>query len=128
MVKDTLRNTIYKSFEMFVAQPLSLLCSKIIRITNLKTDFLNNKSINVEILNDAIQVNMVNSDAAYNLLSGVVYKKKMQALRKTSLEGSLRSELQEVLPQNSAQTSPFILSSKAGSEVNFENKTSTIFN
>lgn len=81
-----MRNKILKSFETFVRQPLSLLCGKIIRITNMKTDFLNNKSIDVEILDDSIQVNVVNSESAYNLLSAVVYKKKMQELRKASFE------------------------------------------
>jgi len=76
-----LRNIILKSFETFIAQPLSLLKNKIIRITNLKSDFLNSSSINVNLLDDAVQIDVVNSERAYNLLSAVVYKRKMNELR-----------------------------------------------
>lgn len=110
-----MKNIVLKSFETFVTQPLSILCSKIIRLTNLKTDFLNNKSINVEILDDAIQVNVVNSESAYNLLSAVVYKKKMQALRRNSV-------------QNLGLTSPFGDDFKKFGNTVIENKTRTIFN
>ena len=78
------KNIIWKSFENFVTQPLSLLCSKIIRVTNIKTPFLSASGIGVDIMGDSIQINVVNSDGAYNLLSAVAYKKKMQALKRGS--------------------------------------------
>ncbi len=49
-----MRNIILKSFETFIAQPLSLLKNKIIRITNLKSDFLSSNAINVSLFDDTV--------------------------------------------------------------------------
>ncbi len=76
-----MRNIILKSFETFIAQPLSLLKHKIIRITNLKSDFLSSNAINVSLFDDTVQIDVVNSEKAYNLLSAVVYKRRMNELR-----------------------------------------------
>ena len=53
-----MRNVILKSFENFIAQPLGILRKKIIRIANLKADFLDSKSVNVELLDDSVQVTL----------------------------------------------------------------------
>lgn len=76
-----MRNIILKSFETFIAQPLSILRNKIIRIAMLKSNLTDFKNVSVEIMDDAIQVNVTNSEKVYNLLSAVVYKKKMHELR-----------------------------------------------
>jgi hypothetical protein len=76
-----MRNVILKSFETFLREPLSILRNKIINVVNLRTSLLDSKSIQVEILKDALQVNVVNSQNAYNLLSAVIYKQKMNELR-----------------------------------------------
>lgn len=81
-----MRNVILKSFETFVAQPLSFLKNKIVRIANLKSDLLNSKSINVNLFDDAVQIDVVNSEQAYNLLSAVVYKRKLNELRQIKIE------------------------------------------
>ena len=80
-----MRNIILKSFETFIAQPLSLLKNKIIRITNLKSDFLSSNAINVSLFDDTVQIDVVNSEHAYNLLSAVVYKRKMNELRQVKI-------------------------------------------
>jgi len=77
-----MRNVILKSFETFIAQPLSILRNKIIRIAMLKSNLTDYKNISVELLNnDTVQVNVTNSEKVYNLLSAVVYKKRMHELR-----------------------------------------------
>ncbi len=81
-----MRNVILKSFEDFISQPLGILRSKIIQIANLKSDFVSTKSVNVEIMDDTVQVNVVNNDNVYNLLSAVVYKKRLNELRTASYE------------------------------------------
>ena len=81
-----MRNVILKSFEDFIAQPLGILHKKIIQIANLKSDFVSTKSVNVEIMDDTVQVNVVNNDNVYNLLSAVVYKKRLNELRTASYE------------------------------------------
>ncbi len=88
-----MRNVILKSFEAFLREPLSILRNKIINVVNLRTSLLDSKSIQVEILKDALQVNVVNSQNAYNLLSAVVYKQKMNELRtlETKIENKKRT-------------------------------------
>ncbi len=81
-----MRNVILKSFEDFISQPLGILRNKIIQIANLKSDFVSTKSVNVEIMDDTIQVNVVNNDNVYNLLSAVVYKKRLNELRRPGYE------------------------------------------
>ncbi|MCX4275298.1 MAG: hypothetical protein OSJ27_05910 [Candidatus Gastranaerophilales bacterium] len=88
-----MRNIILKSFETFIAQPLSLLKNKIIRITNLKSDFLNSNAINVSLFDDTVQIDVVNSEKAYNLLSAVVYKRKMNELRQVNINENQASTI-----------------------------------
>ena len=88
-----MRNVILKSFETFIAQPLSLLKNKIIRITNLKSDFLSSNAINVSLFDDTVQIDVVNSESAYNLLSAVVYKKKLNELRQVKINENQTSTI-----------------------------------
>ncbi len=71
------KNKILDSFEEFVAVPLSILKQRIIQITGFKSDFVSSKSIDVELTDDAIHINCINNESAYNLLSSVIYKKQM---------------------------------------------------
>ena len=65
------------SFEEFIALPLSILKNRIIQITGFKSDFVSSKSINVELTDDTVHINVINSESAYNLLSSVIYKRQM---------------------------------------------------
>ena len=71
------KNKIMDSFEEFIALPLSILKNRIIQITGFKSDFVSSKSIDVELTDNTIHVNVVNSEGAYNLLSSVIYKRQM---------------------------------------------------
>lgn len=66
------------SFEEFIALPLSILKNRIIQITGFKSDFIETKSIDVELSDDTIRINCVNSESAYNLLSSVIYKREQR--------------------------------------------------
>ena len=70
------QNKILDSFEEFVALPISILKNRIIQITGFKSDFISNKSIDVELSDDAIHINVINNESAYNLLSSVLYKRR----------------------------------------------------
>ena len=72
------------SFEEFIALPLSILKNRIIQITGFRSDFISSKSINVELTDDKININVINSESAYNLLSSVIYKRQM--LKKQALK------------------------------------------
>ncbi len=71
------KNKIMDSFEEFIKLPLSILRKRIIQITGFKSDFVTTKSIDVDVDDEKININVVNSDGAYNLLSSVVYKRNL---------------------------------------------------
>ncbi len=85
------KNKIMDSFEEFVALPLSVLKNKLIQITGFKSDFISTKSIDVELSDDTIHINCVNSESAYNLLSSVIYKRKLN--QKKAIEQKAKEEL-----------------------------------
>ena len=78
------KNKILDSFEEFIALTLSILKNRIIQITGFKSDFMSSKSINIELMDDKIQINCINNESAYNLLSSVIYKREQK--RRTLLE------------------------------------------
>ena len=82
------------SFEEFIALPLSILRNRIIQITGFKSDFVETKSIDVELSENAIQINCINNEKAYNLLSSVIYKREQ---RKKGLLIQKQKENEELL-------------------------------
>ena len=70
------KNKIMDSFEEFLALPLSILKQRIIQITGYRSDFITRKSIDIDVSDNAIRINCINSEGAYNLLSSVIYKKR----------------------------------------------------
>ena len=92
------QNKILDSFEEFVALPISILKNRIIQITGFKSDFISNKSIDVELSDDAIHINVINNESAYNLLSSVLYKKRSNYKSKVEkrLEEAYQNTMQAV--------------------------------
>lgn len=86
------KNKIMDSFEEFIALPLSILKNRIIQITGFKSDFIDSKSINVELDDDTVRINCVNNEKAYNLLSSVIYKREQ---RKKALQKQQQEQQQE---------------------------------
>ena len=84
------KNKIMDSFEEFIALPLSILKNRIIQITGFKSDFIDSKSIDVELDDNTVRINCINNESAYNLLSSVIYKReqKRKALLKEKQEQS----------------------------------------
>jgi len=85
-------NKIMDSFEEFIALPLSILKNRIIQITGFKSDFMSTKSIDVELSDDAIRINCINNENAYNLLSSVIYKREQKR------KAMLKLQQEEVSP------------------------------
>lgn len=71
---------ILKSFEIFLREPLSLLRDRIIQIVNINTGSTQNKSVNIDLLEQKAQITVINSDKMYHLFQTVMYKqrKKME--------------------------------------------------
>ncbi|MBR6299003.1 MAG: hypothetical protein IKR34_07120, partial [Candidatus Gastranaerophilales bacterium] len=55
-----------------------------------KSDFVTNKKIDIELTDDTVQINCVNSENAYNLLSSVIYKRRLN--QKKRLEAQRNAE------------------------------------
>lgn len=73
---------IFKTFEIFLREPLSILKERIIQIVNVNSNLVTQSSINVEMLERKTQITVVNSEKMYNLLQTVLYKKKLKAEQK----------------------------------------------
>ncbi len=77
-----MKNNILKTFEEFLREPISILKRTIVNITGIETAEGGNRSITVETTDDGkIQINVINSKKAYNLLSSVMYKRQISELR-----------------------------------------------
>lgn len=74
-------NAILKSFEIFVMEPISILRQAIIQVVGIQTDNPYLKGIEVEKVGEKIQLNVINSEKAYNLLATVVYKRNLNNLK-----------------------------------------------
>lgn len=93
------KNKIMDSFEEFIALPLSILKNRIIQITGFKSDFIDSKSINVELDDNTVRINCINSEKAYNLLSSVIYKREQRkkALQKQQQEQQENQDLLSIV-------------------------------
>lgn len=72
---------IFKTFDIFLREPLSLFRNKIIQIVGLSSDSSKRAAITAEFLDTKTQITVVNSDKMYNLLRTVLYKKEFQKSR-----------------------------------------------
>lgn len=63
---------------MFMAEPLSIIRDRIIQICHVEADGVDVKNkIQFNLSDESAQINVYNSPGAYNLLSAVLYKKKI---------------------------------------------------
>lgn len=67
---------IFKTFETFLKEPLSVLKSNIIQIVSVQTGniFANKPSVDVSMLKGKTQITVVNNEKLYNLLSLVNHR------------------------------------------------------
>jgi len=71
---------IFKTFEIFLREPLSLLRERFIQIVNVQSGMGGqSSSVNVDLLAQKAQITVVNSDKMYNLLSTVMHKQRQKA-------------------------------------------------
>ena len=68
---------VFKTFELFLSQPLSIIRDRIIQICHVESPEKDLKSrIQFNLSPEAAQINVYNSPQVYNLLTSVLYKKK----------------------------------------------------
>lgn len=73
---------IFKSFEIFLREPLSLLKERFIQIVNINSALASEASVSVDLLDIKAQITVINNEKMYNLLQTVLYKKKKNAVQK----------------------------------------------
>ncbi len=84
------KNKIMDSFEQFISEHVSILKNRIIQITGFRSDFVDTKSINLELGDNVVRINCINNEGAYNLLSSVIYKRKMNQQKRLINENKER--------------------------------------
>ena len=79
---------IFKTFETFLKEPLSILKDNFIQIISLQTGniFADKPSVDVSIMKDKTQITVVNNEKLYKFLSLVTHKvnKKVEETEKVS--------------------------------------------
>lgn len=69
---------IFKTFELFLAAPMSLIQRRKIKIMHIETNiFAPNLPIDLNI-DDDIQLTVYNNQKVYKLLSSVIYKRRLK--------------------------------------------------
>lgn len=68
---------VFKTFEIFLSNPLSIIQDRIIRILHVETNIFSRKlPMQVDLENDMAQITVFDNQRVYKLLSNVLYKKK----------------------------------------------------
>lgn len=85
---------IFKTFETYLKEPLSILRDNFIQIIGLQTGniFEHKPSIDVNLTKDKTQITVVNNEKLYNLLSLVTHRAKMKAAKVTAAEKETENE------------------------------------
>lgn len=73
---------IFKTFEIFLREPLSIIKERLIQIVNINSDLVTQASVNADLLDKKTQITVVNSEKMYNLLRTVVKKQEMIAAQR----------------------------------------------
>lgn len=76
---------IFKTFEIFLKEPLSILKDNFIQIVSIQTGniFANKPSIDVSMLDNKAQITVVNNEKVYNLLSMAQHRAQLKRKEKS---------------------------------------------
>lgn len=88
---------IFKTFELFLRKPISILKHGIVSIVHIKAEnMFAKKAVNVDLLADKAQITVVNNEKVYNLLKTVTYRaSKKKALEDTKIKSETLLEINE---------------------------------
>lgn len=81
---------IFKTFETFLKEPLSILRENFIQIVSVQTGnfFANKPSIDVSLLKDKAQITVVNNEKLYKLLSLVTNRARLKEKQQEEIKES----------------------------------------
>jgi len=98
---------IFKTFEIFLREPLSLLKERFVQIVNIQSNLFSQSRMNADLLDRKTQITIINSENMYSLCQTVLYKQRMQKELAVGLRVGLKDELpsniQWALPQSKKQ-------------------------
>ncbi len=78
---------IFKTFELFLREPLSLFRQGLVNIVSIQDNlFARKTSINVDLMKNKAQITVVNNEKVYNLLKLVTYRAKQKKIDKMLVE------------------------------------------
>ncbi len=77
---------IFKTFEIFLREPLSILREKFIQIVNVNSTLASESAINADFVGQKAQITVINNEKVYKLLKTVQYKREMLAVQNLRLE------------------------------------------
>ena len=88
---------IFKSFEIFLREPLSILRDRLIQIVSVQSGgFYKPSSINAEFLDKKTQITVINSEKVYNLLQTAMYKQKIREEERNLLKKGYKTKKLEI--------------------------------
>lgn len=73
---------IFKTFEIFLREPLSILREKFIQIVNVNTCLNSQSGITADMIGQKAQITVINNDKVYKLLKTVQYKQQEKTAQK----------------------------------------------
>lgn len=80
---------IFKTFEIFLREPLSILRERFIQIAQVSSPTATQSGISVEMMDKKTQITIYNSDKMYNLLQTVMQKQEHRTKEsKTAQQGN----------------------------------------
>lgn len=83
---------IFKTFELFLREPLSLFRNGLVQIVNIQDNIFAKKSaINVDLMRNKAQITVVNNDKVYNLLKLVTYRAQRRKNKSLASSAKLNS-------------------------------------
>jgi len=74
---------IFKTFEIFLREPLSILRERFIQIAHVNSTLATQSGVSVEMLDKKTQITVINSDKMYNLLQTVMRKQELRRKKST---------------------------------------------
>jgi hypothetical protein len=80
---------IFKSFETFLKEPLSILRDNLVQIISIQTGniFENKPSVDVCFTKEKTQINVVNNEKLYNLLTLVQHRAQKKEAEREKIKG-----------------------------------------
>lgn len=82
---------IFKTFEIFLREPLSILRERFIQIAQINTPLATQSGVSVERLDKKTQITVINSDKMYHLLKSAVLRQELKEKKASS--GQMQRQL-----------------------------------